>query len=526
MSDETTFPAEPPFGVDEGGLPQDNTQMPEIVFANPNVAVMPSAAIIHADETFQVQWSAFNAGQADSEAFIDNLTIYSVPDCPGSDDNLTAIWSSDADGNPQEFQEPPLPAQAQGPMMQPTVGPFPAGFYRLTVTLNSGNPPAAEQDMSNNVTYNCIEILEADTTGTGSSGDESGTSDQGDTSEGTGSSGDESGISDQGDTSEGSGSQEEGQGLDSATVAEMEDFLDNDPDNLPAMDESEIDNDAMAEGSGGSAPSPCLNGIQVPAAFTTPARDLTRREARDIVVYLIAQGAFTLRESWSPLTFDAQCNVLQPQPSTHVAISPAVIDGVRFVYTGDTRINTISNLDVRMVVVLYRLAHMLRLTWGVTEIRHMGIGHGNGKSNDCHNTGRALDFAGVVGVISNAVITSTNGPYQIDVMNDWGQKPVTMPDGTTRASWPSDFTQTIYRLDPNVDYPAGAIFQDVYDFATLECADSSTQRFGNGAATTIGRGSRFILHPDYPSPAAWGRPAHQNHIHMQVGPTGEEVSPP
>jgi hypothetical protein len=218
MSDEMTFPAEPPVDADEGGS-QDNGGLPEIVFANPDVAVMPSAAIIHDNETFLVQWSAFNTGQADSEAFIDNLTIYSVPDCPGSDDNLTAVWDSDADGDPQDFQEPPLAAQTQGPMMQPTVGPFPAGFYRLTVTLNSGNPPADEQDMTNNLTYNCIEIIEADTSQNDSSEDQSGTSDQGDTT-------DEGSGSQEGDTTdEGSGSQEEDQGFDPAGVAEADTTL-------------------------------------------------------------------------------------------------------------------------------------------------------------------------------------------------------------------------------------------------------------------------------------------------------------
>ena len=37
--------------------------------------------------------------------------------------------------------------------MHPTVGPFPAGTYRLTVTLDVGR--------SNTTTYNCKEIDEA-----------------------------------------------------------------------------------------------------------------------------------------------------------------------------------------------------------------------------------------------------------------------------------------------------------------------------------------------------------------------------
>ena len=144
-----------------GGEEPQGSGLPELVFANAENPVEPSLAIIHDNESFEVQWSAMNIGQADSEPFTDNLTIYQVPSCPGSDDDLTEVWSSDVDGDPSDFEQDAIPAGGQGSMMQPTVGPFPPGFYRLTVTLNSGFPPAPEQTSANNSTFHCIEVRPA-----------------------------------------------------------------------------------------------------------------------------------------------------------------------------------------------------------------------------------------------------------------------------------------------------------------------------------------------------------------------------
>src|SRR5713101_3888524 len=111
-----------------------DTDKPNIVFAS---AITPDKAIIHDGDTFQVQWSAFNAGQTDSPAFTDLLVITSIPEgCPGSDDqNHPVVYSSDTQENPQDFLEQPLAAGAEGSIMQPMVGPFSAGSYRLSVTL-------------------------------------------------------------------------------------------------------------------------------------------------------------------------------------------------------------------------------------------------------------------------------------------------------------------------------------------------------------------------------------------------------
>jgi hypothetical protein len=262
----------------------------------------------------------------------------------------------------------------------------------------------------------------------------------------------------------------------------------------------------------------CLATWPLPAATSSRARDLTRREALEVVVYLIGQGEFRLK-AWTPLRFGPACRLVTPTPATRLAIEPAVIAGVRLVNRLNPRADFVFNLDVRLVVGLHRLATMLRSTWGVTELHHLGIGQGRGGSRDCHNTGRAVDFAGVAGV-------NNNTPYTLDVLNDWGRQPVTMPDGSVRGDWPVSFRDTTYRLATSANTLARDVFADVYALAAREFADTSTRRFGNGPPTTIGRSSNFILHPDYPVGARWGRPAHRNHVHFQIGPTGAEASPP
>ena len=128
-----------------------NADKPNIIFA-PDTGIIPSAAIIHDDETFQVQWQAFNAGSADSPAFTDLLVVVSVPEgCPPSDDQEhPVVYNSETDGNPQDFLEQPLKAGEIGPVLSATVGPFPAGSYNLVVTV--------AKDLSNVTLWNCIEI--------------------------------------------------------------------------------------------------------------------------------------------------------------------------------------------------------------------------------------------------------------------------------------------------------------------------------------------------------------------------------
>lgn len=129
-----------------------DTSQPNIVFAT---SILPDKAIIHDTDTFQVQWAAFNAGQVDSPAFSDLLVITSLSEgCPGSDDQEhPTVYNSEKDGNPQDFLEQPLAAGAEGGLIQPMVGPFPAGSYRLTVTL--------AKDLANTTNFSCIEIVQS-----------------------------------------------------------------------------------------------------------------------------------------------------------------------------------------------------------------------------------------------------------------------------------------------------------------------------------------------------------------------------
>ena len=74
--------------------------------------------------------------------------------CPGSDDqDHPVVYDSDKDGDPQDFLEASLKAGAEGPLMQPMVGPFAAGSYRLTVTLDT--------DSASTTTFNCVDIVHA-----------------------------------------------------------------------------------------------------------------------------------------------------------------------------------------------------------------------------------------------------------------------------------------------------------------------------------------------------------------------------
>ena len=264
----------------------------------------------------------------------------------------------------------------------------------------------------------------------------------------------------------------------------------------------------------------CLTSFPVPtAALGRPVKTLTKTEARDIVVHLVNQGILTLRE---PPRFDSSCRLTRPLPTELVILDPPFIDQVEFVgdSPGAKRGRAMTDLDMRMLVLLFYLSRMLRTTWGVTEIHHLGIG-----STGTHVGRLAMDFSGVAGTISNSSLPSFNGPFQLNIQKDWGDKPVMLPDGTQARRWPNvskgrPFNDTLYRLDPQQNsfadkttpksFLAMAIFRDVYNFATLHCTDTKPP----GPPTTIGKSSRFIIHPDHPDPGLRG--AHQNHIHMEI----------
>ena len=130
--------------------------MADIVFANPGNPITPGRAIVHDDESFAVQWAAVNAGGQAVGSFVDRLVVTSIPEgCPGSDDvDHAVVFDSDADGDPADYTEAGIAAGKAGALMQPQVGPFAAGSYRLTVTLASDTGNGA-------TTFNCIEIVPA-----------------------------------------------------------------------------------------------------------------------------------------------------------------------------------------------------------------------------------------------------------------------------------------------------------------------------------------------------------------------------
>jgi hypothetical protein len=117
--------------------------------------VNPDRAVVHADESFFVQWKAQNLGPDDTGDFVDHLVVTDVGECPGSDDEDHPVMYDSADEDDlSPFAEPPQAAGQVGPLIEAEVGPFPAGAYRLAVTLDDGGP--------NPVTiFNCIEITEA-----------------------------------------------------------------------------------------------------------------------------------------------------------------------------------------------------------------------------------------------------------------------------------------------------------------------------------------------------------------------------
>jgi hypothetical protein len=124
--------------------------MTDVFFANPQNPIVPSAAIIKASDSFQVQWSAVNRSDVDVEDFTDRLVITSIPEgCPGSDDSEHPVVFDET------FEEPALAPGEAGPLQDPTVGPFAAGAYRLTVTL-------ADDTGTGDETFNCINIEPAE----------------------------------------------------------------------------------------------------------------------------------------------------------------------------------------------------------------------------------------------------------------------------------------------------------------------------------------------------------------------------
>ena len=231
------------------------------------------------------------------------------------------------------------------------------------------------------------------------------------------------------------------------------------------------------------------------------SRELSRAESNVIVGFLHESGKLQLSAAQSPYSGGWRTGIASPAPNSNVVLAPARIDGIDFIFGSGTSAGTLlDNLDQRMVVALYRLTRWINSsTPDITAIRHLGIGHGSGPPNDCHNQGRALDLSGVDG-------TSAGTPFQRNVKRDWGD----LPGGPG----------VTLRLNPATDRLGHDLFRTSVRFGTLECECK-----GIGAANTwppkvIGDPGGFVIHPDYVDSGSQPlRAAHQDHIHMQVGPT-------
>ena len=239
----------------------------------------------------------------------------------------------------------------------------------------------------------------------------------------------------------------------------------------------------------------------VPAGLWTPARDLTLPQANQVMGYLIQNGALSLSDTQTPYRGDWSTGITSPAPATHVVIKPATINNVQFINDAGGA-PLIDNVDQRMVIALYRLTRWVNSSEpDISIIRHKGIGHGGNDPNDCHNQGRAMDFSGVDG-------TSQGASFDRKIDRDWGNKPV-VPG-------------VAMRLDPAVDKLAHDIFRKVFRFATFECECNGIGPANKWPPKEIGDPGGFVIHPDYIDPPGSGqllRPLHQNHIHMQIGPT-------
>lgn len=250
-----------------------------------------------------------------------------------------------------------------------------------------------------------------------------------------------------------------------------------------------------------SGPVSGLNLDPLPPGMWTPSRDLTLEQANLVMGYLIQNGKFSLSSTQTPYNGDWMTSISSPQPATRVVVKPANINGINFIHEAGPA-PLIDNLDQRMLICLYRLTQWVNASEpDVAVIRHIGIGHGSGPPTDCHNQGRALDFSGLEG-------TSSGVAFVRKVLNDWGNKPV--------------ISGNPMRLDPVSDPLTHDLFRSVFRFATFECECNGIGPNNKWPPKEIGDVGGFVIHPDYidnPPPAQQLRPQHQNHIHMQIGPT-------
>jgi hypothetical protein len=240
-----------------------------------------------------------------------------------------------------------------------------------------------------------------------------------------------------------------------------------------------------------------------PVCSFKAARDLTPAEARDMVVYFVATGQLTLDRQ---LAFNESGQLTYPAAGQKVYLQPPMVAGVPFVIvnpnTGlpSSMVARAGALDLMFVVLLQRLAVMLKRDWHAAQIYYGGFGAGGGQ---CHKDGRAIDFYGAQ--------TQNHGQFLVE--REWWLTPILLPNGQEVSGnssrmghfgkrgteWPTGVAVK-YRLETGPNQVARAFFKDVWDFASEQA-----------------RPGGFICHPDHSSPSL--RADHWNHMHFQIGST-------
>lgn len=351
---------------------------------------------------------------------------------------------------------------------------------------------------------------------------------------------DTSGSSDDG-SSDSSSDNSAGQSDDDASANNNNDSsgqADNSSDNLVAQNDPTSGQSNTTTGQGGASSG--QSGSQQSGASTNitkwlnddyPVRMLKVSEALQIVNYLITQSSPALQidgnkvDQTNMTTMFTGNGVTQKIVKAY-RIKPDVINGIQFKYlvnpTTPKIMGYIDNVDPRMIVFLYKFTKWLRDTWGpannvtVTAVHHIGIGHGNeAHLFDCHNTGRAMDLGGIAGTKSDGTA------FTLSIYSDWGQKPAINTNGKACFRL-AQSNGLIYNFARDFDAYAMSQCQDKSQGqdAALSAADLQARMFVTGQPTV----NSFIIHPDYPD--ATLRQAHQNHFHVQIGPTNYESAPP
>ncbi|MEU9703491.1 hemopexin repeat-containing protein [Streptomyces sp. NPDC047981] len=230
-----------------------------------------------------------------------------------------------------------------------------------------------------------------------------------------------------------------------------------------------------------------------PPGAVTAARLLTLAQANQLMADLIRRGRLTLK---SPPFVDGPAGIVAPTPAQRVAVGPPTLDGIRFTNQINPAAGFFDNVDQRMLIALHRLTRWINASApDVTELLHLGIGHGGPDPKDCHNQGRAIDLSGIVGELNGVAFTRS-------VQKHWGDLP---PVPGTKV-----------RISPTADALGWGLFTTAFRFGTYECEGNAIGAQNKWPMPDLGGGG-FVVYPDHKDPGLAAQ--HQNHFHLQLGVT-------